>query len=172
MKQFFKVFMWIVILGAACFGIYTVLPEYPHNFIKSFVQPITDAQAKMRIEQIQGIKAEVTGADGVTYKDVLEKNTGMSCWVYETRETEPGIEYVIYRGNGASLNLKDFRDYNGMLATSAAIKYEFRIKGNNVDIYPYVDGVKMLIEDGKHVEANKEIKKSILDQLYNGMQAE
>lgn len=173
MKQFFKVVMWIVILGAVGFGIYTVLPEYPHNFVKSFVQPIVDAQAKLRIEQVQKIVvSDIDGVEGLTYKDVLEKNTGMSCWVYEVRETEPGVEYVIYRGNGASINLKDFPDYKGMLSTSASVKYEFKISGNNVDIYPYIDGTLMHIEDGKHVDANKIIKKNIINQLYSGMQTE
>lgn len=173
MKKFFKVVIWIIILGAACFGIYKVLPEYPHNFVKSFVQPVVDSTAKMRIEQVQNLPVtDIEGVEGQTYKTVLEKNTGMSCWVYETREAEPGIEYVIYRGNGASMNLKDFADYKGMLATSAAVKYEFKISGNNVEIYPYIDGTLMHIEDGKHVDANKAIKKSILTQLYSGMKTE
>ena len=102
MKNFLKTLLWIVIIGAVLFGIYYVLPEYPQNFIKSFVQPIVNSEAKTRIQQVQNLAVE--GVDGQTYKTVLEKNTGMSCWVYETREEEPGVEYVIYMGNGASVN--------------------------------------------------------------------
>lgn len=173
MKKFFKVMMWIIILGAIFFGIYAVLPEYPKNFVKSFVQPIVDSNAKMRIDQIKNLQVtDIEGVTGQTYQSVLEKSTGMSCWVYEKREAEPGVEYVIYRGNGASMNLKDYADYKGMLATSASVKYEFKITGNKVEIYPYIDGTLMHIEDGKHVESNKAIKKDILNQLYNGIQTE
>lgn len=70
------------------------------------------------------------------------------------------------------MNLKDYADYKGMLATSASVKYEFKITGNKVEIYPYIDGTLMHIEDGKHVESNKAIKKDILNQLYNGIQTE
>ena len=49
MKNFLKTLLWIVIIGAVLFGIYYVLPEYPQNFIKSFVQPIVNSEAKTRI---------------------------------------------------------------------------------------------------------------------------
>ena len=170
MKNFLKTLLWIVIIGAVLFGIYYVLPEYPQNFIKSFVQPIVNSEAKTRIQQVQNLAVE--GVDGQTYKTVLEKNTGMSCWVYETREEEPGLEYVIYMGNGASVNMKDYTDYKGKLYTSCEVKFEFKITGNSVEIYPYLDGVKMNIEDGQHVEQNKEVRKIILQQLYGGVQSE
>ncbi len=51
MKNFLKTLLWIVIIGAVLFGIYYVLPEYPQNFIKSFVQPIVNSEAKTRIQQ-------------------------------------------------------------------------------------------------------------------------
>lgn len=173
MKQFFKVVMWIVILGAVCFGIYTILPEYPQSFVKALVQPVTNSQAKTRIGQVQNIPVTLEGTSGLTYKDVLEKNTGMSCWTYETKENEPGVEYVIYHGNGASMNLKDYADYNGKLATSALVKYEFKIRdGNQVDIFPYIDNEPMYILDGKHVEENKKIQEDILRQLNAGIQPE
>lgn len=170
MKKFVKVLVWIVIFGAVCFGVYSVLPEYPQNFVKSFVQPIINSQAKTRIKQVQNLAVE--GMDNVNYKTVLEKNTGVSCWTYETNDSEPGVEYVIYNGKGAGINLKEYTDYNGKLSTSSVIKFEFKITGSNVEIYPYVDGEKMNIEDGKHVDVNKTIREDILQQLYNGMKAD
>lgn len=48
MKGFLKVIIWIVILGAICFGVYMILPEYPQNFVKSVVQPMVNSQAKQK----------------------------------------------------------------------------------------------------------------------------
>lgn len=169
MKQFLKVVIWIVIIGGICTGVYFILPEYPHNFVKSFVQPVIDSGAKARITQVQNLA--VDGIDGATYKMVLEKNTGMSCWVYDKDEAT-GVETVTYRGNGASVNMKDYTDYQGKLYTSCSVKFEFVITGNNVDIYPYLDGTKMNITDGAHVEQNKKVRADILTQLYGGIQEE
>ncbi len=169
MKKFLKTILWIAIIVGVLFGIYHVLPEYPQNFVKSFVQPIVNSQAKTRIQQIQNLAAD--GVDGQNYKTVLEKNTGTSCWSYKKDETT-GVEYVIYMGNGASVNMKDYSDYKGKLYTSCSVKFEFKITGNSVDIYPYLDGVKMNIEDGKHVDQNKKVREIILQQLYGGVQEE
>lgn len=169
MKKFLKVVLWIIIIGGVCTGIYMVLPEYPQDFIKSFVQPIVNSTAKMRIEQVKNLPAD--GLEGVTYQTALEKNTGMSCWAYEKDETT-GIEYVRYRGNGGSVNMKDYADYNGKLYTSCSVMFEFKITGNSVEIYPYLDGTKMNIEDGKHVEQNKQVRQIIVQQLYGGVQEE
>ena len=164
MKQVLKVLMWIVILGAVCFGIYLILPEYPHDFVKSFVQPVVNSQAKTRITQIQTLNNQDVNAN---YKDILEKSTGMSCWVYETREEEPGVEYVIYRGNGATINIKDVEGYNDMLYTSCVIKFEFKISGNNVEIIPYIDGTKIAVENtATSKDTNDLLKKIIISQLY------
>lgn len=171
MKQFLKVVIWIVILGAVGYGIYMIVPEYPHDFIKSFVQPIINSQAKTRITQIQNLTIGVKELDGITYKVALEKNTGMSCWVYNKDEAT-GQESVVYRGNGASVNMKNYSDYNGKLYTSSEVKFEFIISGNNVEIIPYIDGEKMNIKDGAHVEQNKEVLKMIVSQLYSGVQEE
>lgn len=169
MKQFIRVVVWIIILGAVCTGIYFVLPEYPQNFVKSFVQPVINSTAKTRISQVQNLVAEgVEGVEGVTYKMVLEKNTGMSCWVYD-KDDATGVEYVTYYGNGASINIKDYKEYNGKLYTSCSVKFEFKITGSSVEIYPYIDGIARVIEDGAHVEQNKLVRKDIVDQLYNGM---
>ncbi|MBR1598289.1 MAG: hypothetical protein IJ661_05145 [Lachnospiraceae bacterium] len=169
MKQFLKVVFGIVILAGVLYGIYIVVPEYPHNMIKSFIQPITDAHAKMRIEQVQNMSVGIKELEGLTYKMAVEKNTGMSCWVYEQDELT-GNEVVKYYGKGAAINLKDFPDYNGKLYTGAVVKFEFVISGNNVEILPYVDGVKMNITGGASKERNKEILKSIVSQMYSGMQ--
>jgi hypothetical protein len=170
MKNFLKVVIWIVVLGAICFGVYMILPEYPQNFVKSVVQPMVNSQAKTKIGQVKALTNK--DLDNATYETILEGKTNSPCWVYETREEEPGIEYVIFYGKGVTINLKDWTDYNGKLSTSATVKIEFKISGNNVEIYPYIDGVKMNITDGKHVDDNNKIKAEIFKQLYEGMQAE
>lgn len=171
MKQFLKVLIWIVILGGVGFGVYMILPEYPHDFIKSFVQPLVDSQAKTRITQVKNMQTGVKGMDGVTYEMALSKNTGMNCWVYEKDETT-GAEKVRFRGNGASINMKDYNDYQGKLYTSCAVQFDFDISGNNVEITPYLDGTKMRIVDGSHVEQNKDVLKMIVSQMYGGVQEE
>ncbi len=171
MKQVLKVIITILIICGVGYGVYMIVPEYPHNFIKSFVQPVMDVQAKLRIDQVKKLDVNIKGLEGVTYQDALEKNTGMSCWVYEKDETT-GKEMVVYRGNGASVNMKEYNDYNGKLYTSAIIKFEFHIDGTKVEIIPFIDGTEMNLKDGKHVEQNKEVLKMIVSQLYGGIQEE
>ena len=171
MKQLLKVVVTIVILIAIGYGVYAFLPEYPHDFVKSFVQPIVDVEAKARITQVQNIPVGIKELDGVTYKTALEKNNGSSCWVYDKDEAT-GQETVVFRGRGASINMKDYVDYEGKLYTSAEVKFEFIISGNTVEIIPYLDGTKMNIKDGAHVEKNKEVLRMIVSQLYGGMQEE
>ncbi len=171
MKGFVKVLVWIVILAAVCAGVYMLLPEYPKSVVKSIVQPVIDSEAKSMISQVQALTDKDLG--NATYKTILESKTKNPCWVYETREAEPGIEYVIFYGRGVSINLKDWQDYGGMLSTSATVKFEFKITGKkSVDILPYVDGKLMNIKDGTHVEQNDKIKLDILTQMYSGMQEE
>lgn len=171
MKGFLKVVMWIVILGAILFGVYMILPEYPQNFAKSIVQPIIDSTAKAKINQVKALTNK--DLNNQTYQTILENKTKSKCWVYETHEEEPGIEYVLFYGRGVSINLQDYADYNGKLSTSATVKIEFKISyGTNVEITPYVDGVKMNIQDGKHVDQNNKIKLAIFQQLYNGESVE
>lgn len=167
MKKVLKILVGLLVLAGIGYGVYTILPEYPHNFVKGFVQPMTNVRAKDLIHGIQNLQNKDMG--GVSYKEILEKNTGSWAWVYEMRETDPAAEYVVFYGRGACINLKDYSDYNGMLNTSALVKVEFRVAGKNVEIIPYIDGVKMLIDDKNHVEQNKAIRKEILYQLYNGM---
>ncbi len=167
MNKVLKVLIALLVLAGIGYGVYTILPEYPHNFVKGLVQPMTDVRAKDLIHGIQNLQNKDLG--GVAYKDILEKNTGSCCWVYELRETDPAAEYVVFYGRGASINLKDYAEYSGLLNTSAMVKVEFRVAGKNVEIIPYVDGVKMLIDDKKHGEENKAIRKEIFYQLYNGM---
>lgn len=167
MKQFLKVVIGIVVLAGILVGVYFVLPEYPQNVVKSIIQPMTDANAKTMIEKVKMIPNK--DLDNLSYQTILEAKTKNACWVYETREEEPGIQYVIFYGRGASINLKAWTDYNGMLSTSAVVKVEFKIRDNNVDILPYVDGKLMRIEDGQHVEQNDKIRLAIFSQMYNGM---
>lgn len=168
MKQFVKVLIWIIVLGAIFAGVYSILPEYPQSVIKGVFQPMVDAQAKKRISDIQNLVNEDVGAN---YKAILEKNTGIPGWVYEA--SADGTEYVRFYGSGAPMNLKDWTEYDGKLSTGAMIKVEFKIVGNKVDIFPYIDGKLMYIPDDgvdnvKYKESNKEIKKDIFQQLYSG----
>ena len=171
MKQFLKVVVWIIILGGVGFGVYMIMPEYPHDFVKSFVQPVIDSSAKTRIDQVKNLPIGVKGLDGVTYKMALTKNTGMNCWVYEKDETT-GVETVTFRGNGASINMKDYTDYNGKLYTSCAVKFDFVITGNNVEIIPYLDGTKMRSDADIGTEKDKEVLHNIVSQMYGGVQEE
>ncbi len=171
MKQFLKALLGIAIICGIGYGVYMIVPEYPHNIIKSVVQPIVDVEAKLRIEQVKNLGVNIKGLEGVTYQAALEKNTGMSCWVYEKDETS-GKEMVVYRGNGASINMKDVTDYGEKLYTSASVKFEFHIDGTKVEVIPFIDGQEMNIKDGKHVEQNKEVLKMIVTQLSQGIQEE
>lgn len=166
MKGFVKLLVWIVVLAGVLAGVYYVLPEYPQSFVKSIVQPMTDSAAKAKIEQVQGITNK--DLDGLTYKTLLEANTKNPCWVYKLDEAT-GVEYVTFYGRGASLNLKDYTEYQGKLYTSASVKMEFVItNGTQVQIHTYIDGVSMEINDGNHEEENKQIRLDILSQLYSG----
>ena len=132
MKQFMKVLIWIVILGGVVFGVYTVLPEYPQNFMKSFVQPVVNSQAKTRINQVKNLKNKDVDA---TYQDILERYTNTSCWVYEE---ETGFETVTFYAKGARINIKDVPDHEDHLYTSTSIKFQFVITGNNVKITAFI----------------------------------
>lgn len=165
-----KVIIWIVVLAAVCFGVYMVLPEFPKAVVTSVVQPMVNSEAKARINQVKLLTNR--DLNNANYETILEARTKNASWIYETREAEPGVEYVIFYGRGVSLNLKDWEDYGGMLSTDASVKIEFKIVNGNVEILPYVDGTLMNIKDGAHVEKNDKIKLDILSQLYGGMQTE
>lgn len=180
MKKFLNALIWIAILGGIGYGIYISLPEYPQSFVKAFIQPITNAQAKLRINQIKGLSVGKVGEipKDTTYQTVLERNTGMSAWIYEVRENEPGCEYVIYYGKGAPINLKGFREYEGKLSTSSYVKFEFKIENNKIaKVYPYIDGKPMFKgvdkkTEGLYKKQDAEILNSILQQLLNGLKSE
>lgn len=165
MKKVLTVIIWIVILGAILFGVYTVLPEYPHNVIKGHVQMLTDAEAKNYITKVQNLFNDDVDA---TYQMILEKNTSLIGWVHELpEENAEGVRKVIFYGNGASINIHEIQGYDDMLYTSCAVKIEFRIGDNNsVDIVPYIDGELIQVPDNK--KTNDALKELIFDQLYNG----
>lgn len=178
MKKILQILVWVIVLVAAGYAIYEfVLPEYPRKFVKSFVQPVVDSQAKTRIDQVKNSSVgKVKGIEGATYQTVLEKNTGMSCWVYELDEEKPGYEYVVYYGKGAGINLKNFTDYNGNMSTSSFVKFKFEIKDDKLNkVYPTIDGVDMYkgksgdSQQGLHKKRDKEILDCIMQQLMNGM---
>ncbi len=171
MKGFIKALVWILILVAVAVGVYFILPEYPQSSVKSIFQPMTDAVAKSKIEQVQNMLNK--DFDNASYKTILESKAKNPCWVYRKDETT-GMEYVTFYGRGVQINLQDYAEYNGMLSTSASVKIEFEINGNKVDIHPYVDDFEnpMEIKDGKHTEENKKIRKAIFSQLYTGMTEE
>lgn len=152
MKQFMKVLIWIVILGAVLFGVYAILPEYPQSFMKSFVQPVVNSQAKTRIDQVKALKNADVNA---TYQDILEHYTNTSCWVYEQGT---GFETVTFYGKGASINIKEVPDHEDHLYTSTSVKFEFVITGNNVEIKAYIQ--ENLQDDV--------IRDLMIRQLYSG----
>ena len=152
MKQFMKVLMWIVILGAVVFGIYTVLPEYPQSFMKSFVQPVVNSQAKTRINQVKALRNEDVNA---TYQEILERYTNTSCWVYEQGT---GVEKVTFYGKGATINIKEIPEHEDHLYTSTSVKFEFIITGNNVTINAYIE----------EKPQDEVIRDLMIRQLYGG----
>ena len=169
MKGFMKVVVWVLVLIGVAVGVYFLLPEYPQSFVKSVFQPMVDAQAKTRIEQVQGLLNK--DLNNVSYKTIFEAQTKNPCWVYSCEEGST-TEYVIFYGRGVSINLKDWEEYNGMFASSASVKIVFEIVGDKVEIHPYVDGTLMEINDGKHTEENKAIRLDLFTQLYGGMTIE
>lgn len=150
MKQFTKVLIWIVILGAVLFGVYVILPEYPQSFMKSFVQPVVNSQAKTRIDQVKALKNTDVNA---TYQDILEHYTNTSCWVYEQGD---GTEIVTFYGKGATINIKEVPEHEDHLYTSTSVRFKFIITGNNVEIKAY-------IEDQEQDEVIRDV---MIRQLY------
>lgn len=136
MKQFLKVLIGIVVLGVIGFCVYSVLPEYPQNMVKSIVQPIIDSHAKERITAVKNLQNQDLKS---TYQTILESNTTNSFWVYEANEVT-GTEIVTYYGSGAHINIKEVKGHEDMLYTSCQVKFEFVITGNKVDITAYIDG--------------------------------
>lgn len=154
MNKFFKVLVWVIILGAVCFGIYSVLPEYPKSFVKSFVQPVVSKEAKTRIEQVKSLNNQDVNA---TYKDILERYTNTSCWVYD-KNASSGAEIVTFYGKGASINIKDVPKHEDRLYTSCAVKFTFEITGNSVTITAEIDNQPQ----------DEVIRDVMIKQLYNG----
>ena len=174
MKKILKKIGTVLVIIAVLVGIYFILPEYPHNYIKGVVQSVTDVEAKAMINKIKNLHCKEI--DNHTYEEILTKNTSSGCWSYLSAEnSSDGYARVYFYGSGASVNLKDWPDYGGMLYTSAIVKVEFKIVNENVEIYPYIDDLKKpkYIDDkGEHFQQNGDIKKDIFNQLYNGVRSD
>lgn len=136
MKGFFKVLVWILILGGVGFGVYAILPEYPHNLVKSIIQPYVDVQAKTRIAQVKALKNKDQDA---CYEDILEPHTRTQVWVYEPSDGT-GREKVTFYGRGAFINIKELDGHDDYMYTSTTVKFEFLINGKNVTINAYIEG--------------------------------
>ncbi len=174
MKDILKKIVAILVIVAIFVGIYFILPEYPQNYVKGMVQSVADVEAKAMIDKVKQLPCK--DVDNHSYEEVLTKNTTTGCWSYLSAEdSSDGYARVYYYGRGASVNLKDWPDYGGMLYTSAIVKVEFKIVDKNVEIYPYIDDLKnpVYIDDkGVHFQQNGDIKKDIFQQLYNGVKSE
>ena len=154
MKQFLKVVIGVIILVAICFGVYTVLPDYPHNMVKSFVQPVVNKQAKARIDAVKGLVNKDLDAG---YQKILESHTTTYFWVYDLDEAT-GTETVTFYAKGAHINIKDIPDHEDHLYTSCGIKFEFKISGNTVNITAYIENQPQ----------DEVIKELMLQQLLRG----
>ncbi|MDO5155626.1 MAG: hypothetical protein Q4D51_06645 [Eubacteriales bacterium] len=153
MKKFVKALVWILILGGLFFGVYTILPEYPHNLVKSVFQPMFDEMAKTRIDQVKNMKNKDLEA---IYGQILENNnTRTQAWVYDKDENS---EKVTFYGRGAYINIKDVPDHNDYLYTSTSVKFDFIITGKNVKIKAYIEGK----------EQDDVIRDLMLRQIYTG----
>lgn len=155
MKQFLKVVIGVVILVAICFGVYTVLPEYPHNMVKSFVQPVIDKQAKTRLTAVKNLVNKDLEA---TYQKILESHTTTYFWIYDADEAT-GTETVTFYAKGAHINIKDVPDHEDHLYTSCGVKFEFKISGTTVDITAYIENQAQ----------DDVIKELMFRQLLSGM---
>lgn len=154
MRQFLKVVIGIIILAGICFGVYTVLPEYPHNMVKSFVQPVMDKQAKVRIDEVKNLVNKDLEA---TYQKILESHTTSSFWIYDANEAA-GTETVTFYAKGAHINIKDVPDHEDHLYTSCGVKFVFAISGKTVNITAYIEK-----------EAQDEVIKEVMfKQLLSG----
>ena len=153
MKVLGKVLIWVIILGLVVFGVYLILPEYPHNLMRSLVQPVIDTQAKVRIEQVQQLVNKELNAN---YKDILEGGTKTPCWVYDFDEIT-GAEAVTFYGTGATINIKDVEGVEDKFYTSSSVKFVFHITGNNVE------KIEAQIDYKEQTEA---VKDFILSEFY------
>ena len=163
-----KVVSWIVgivvVLGIL-YGIYYFLPEFPHAGIQSVFQPMVDANAKAKINEIKNIKNDRLN---MTYDEILTSEANdlsMKCWVYESSlKSADGYEHVRFYSKGATINLKDVEGAPDMLYTSAALKVDFVISAGKVDIQMYIDGSP--IYKANAPRAQKEtIKQTVFSQL-------
>lgn len=156
MKDIMWKIFWIVVAIGILYGIYSILPEYPHNVVKSIFQPLINEEAKQKISQIQNLK-DIDLDD--TYINILESNCNSSAWVYD-KNKETLEEKVTFYGTGAYLNLKDIPNNNGLLYTSANVKVEFLINDELVDIIVYVSDY--------NEPCNEVVEEEVLKQLKNG----
>ena len=153
MKKLINVVIAIVVIIGVGFLVYQILPEYPQNFVKSFIQPLTDSEAKLRISQVQGIRYDKL--DNATYKTILEKYTSQPAWVYEKDGT---TEIVTYYGRSATITIKDVEGHEDHFYIKEPIKAVFKISGNNFTMDFYVK--EILFDDA--------LKEVALEQLYSG----
>lgn len=174
MKDIFKKLFVVLIVVGIFVGVYMILPEYPQNYVKGKLQSVADVEAKAMIDKVKNLQCK--DVNNLTFDEILTKNTTTGCWSYQAAEdSADGCARVYYYGKGASVNLKDWPDYGGLLYTSAVVKIEFKINGKNVDIYPYIDDLKepKYIDDkGAHFKQNNEVKADIFNQLYSGARSD
>ena len=152
MKTLGKVLIRVLILGGVVFGVYSILPEYPHNMMKSLVQPLVNTEAKVRIDQVKQLTNKKLNA---SYADILEPNSKSAFWVYESDEVT-GKEMVLFYGTGITLNIKDLPGEEDKLYTSCSVKFIFEITGNSVQITGEID----------HKPQSEAVRDEMLRQIY------
>lgn len=157
MKNLGKVLIVIVILGAILFGIYSILPEFSHNILRSMYQAKFDDEAKVKIKATQ----ELTNPNlKQNYKTILESHTDTKGWVYDKSE-DGSTETVTFYGNKVSLILKEIPDHEDMLYDGTTVKVTFVTDDEeNITVNVYLGNSSTPVDDV--------VRPYVFAQLLNG----
>lgn len=161
MKTFGKILIIVVILGAILFGIYSILPEFSHNIIRSMYQEKFDNVARAKIQATQ----ELTNPNlNQNYKTILETNTDLKGWVYDKGE-DGSTETVTFYGNKVSLVLKEIPDHEDMIYDNTTVKVEFVTDAEeNISVNLYLGNATTPVDDI--------VRSYVFAQLLNGSDTE
>ena len=157
MKGFMKVLIVLVIVGILGFVVYSALPEYPHNKIRSYGQKQFQPETQVKIQETQALVNPSLDAD---YKTILESHTNSKVWVYD-KDSTAGTEQVTFYGTGAVIDLKEVMAEDGAFYSDAKVKVVFLTDAEgklSVDVYL----------NGEDTPVDKNIKSVIFTQLLNG----
>lgn len=140
MKNFLKVLLAFVIVGALLFVIYLALPEEQKMYIQGNIQYRTDDEAK---EHVDKLKSVYVPDSSITFGQGLEKLCKSTAWYYEKKS---GNDWkVTFYGSKASIDLTK-EGLDGVY-TNKPVRIVFSVRNDaEVDITIYVDN-KLMNDD-------------------------